>query len=121
MVETYGLTHLALSVSEPSRSAQFYVDVFGCTIACQDDDNIQLQTPGRHDVLALERETTGVGVAGGITHLGFRLVRPEDIDAAVEAILQAGGTIDERGEFSPGFPFAFARDLDGYMVEVWFE
>jgi len=121
MVETYGLTHLALSVSDPVRSAQFYVDVFGCTVAWDNGEKIELHTPGRHDVLAFERATTGVGVAGGITHLGFRLVRPVDIDAAVDAIQEAGGSIDERGEFAPGFPFVFARDLDGYMVEVWFE
>ena len=120
MVETYGLTHVALEVSDPARSARFYTDVFGCVVTHQSDTKVELQTPGRWDVIALERGE-GVGKEGGIAHIGFRLVRPDDIDAAVDAIRQAGGTIDSRGEFAPGYPFAFVRDLDGYQVEVWFE
>ena len=126
MVETYGLTHVALAVVDPARSAGFYQRVFGCTVLIENESKIELQTPGRHDVIALERaEAIGPGVEvaapGGIDHLGFRLVRPDDIDAAVEAVLAAGGTVDRQGEFSPGYPFAFVRDLDGYMVEIWFE
>ena len=121
MVETYGLTHLALTVADPVRSVGFYRDVFGCVTTFVDEEKAELQTPGRHDVMSFERSTEGVAAPGGISHFGFRLVRPEDIDAAVEAVLAAGGTIDSRGEFSPGFPYAFARDLDGYVVEIWFE
>ncbi|HEX7168768.1 MAG TPA: VOC family protein [Acidimicrobiales bacterium] len=121
MVETYGMTHIALAVADPLRSAAFYNEVFGCTTAFADESKAELQTPGRHDVISLERAETGVGAVGGVGHFGFRLVRPEDIDAAVEAVLRAGGTVDKQGEFSPGFPFAFVRDLDGYMVEIWFE
>jgi catechol 2,3-dioxygenase-like lactoylglutathione lyase family enzyme len=121
MIETYGLTHLALSVSDPARSARFYEQVFGCEIAFQDDSKVEMHTPGRHDVIALERASASAGSVGGITHFGFRLVRPDDIDKAVDAVVAAGGTIDQRGEFSPGFPYAFVRDLDGYSVEVWFE
>lgn len=121
MVETYGLTHLAFGASDPARSARFYEDVFGCVIAFKDAWKVELQTPGRHDVIALERATEGVGSKGGIAHFGFRLVRPEDIDDAVEAVLRAGGTLERRGEFAPGYPFAFVRDLDGYTVEIWFE
>jgi catechol 2,3-dioxygenase-like lactoylglutathione lyase family enzyme len=121
MVETYGLTHLALEVSDPPRSARFYRDVFGCVATYEDESKVELQTPGRHDVISLERAAEDVGAVGGIAHFGFRLVRPDDIDAAVEAVIDAGGTLDKRGEFSPGFPYAFVRDLDGYVVEIWFE
>jgi catechol 2,3-dioxygenase-like lactoylglutathione lyase family enzyme len=121
MVETYGLTHLALSVTDPARSSAFYREVFGCVISHEGPDGIELQTPGQHDVLVFERATEGVGAVGGVAHFGFRLVRPGDIDAAVAAVIAAGGTVDSQGEFSPGFPFAFVRDLDGYIVEIWFE
>ena len=25
------------------------------------------------------------------------------------------------GEFSPGFPFAYVNDPDGYEIEIWYE
>jgi catechol 2,3-dioxygenase-like lactoylglutathione lyase family enzyme len=61
------------------------------------------------------------GVAGGIIHFGFRLTRPEDIQSAVETVQRAGGTVTSRGEFAPGFPYAFVRDPDGYEIEIWYE
>jgi catechol 2,3-dioxygenase-like lactoylglutathione lyase family enzyme len=125
-IETYGLTHLGLAVADPARSARFYQDVFGCVVSAGDGVKaIELQTPGRHDVISMERaepgSAPGPGAVGGVGHFGFRLVRPEDIDAAVDAALAAGGTLDGRGEFAPGYPYAFVRDLDGYQVEIWYE
>ncbi len=121
MVETYGLTHVALAVSDPKRSAGFYEAVFGCTVAFEDDEKVEVHTPGHHDVIAFERAETGVAAEGGIAHFGFRLVRPGDIEEAIAAVVAAGGTVDQQGEFAPGYPFAFIRDLDGYRVEIWFE
>ena len=40
---------------------------------------------------------------------------PADVEPALP-----GGDI-EQGEFVPGEPYLFARDLDGYMVEIWYE
>ena len=45
----------------------------------------------------------------------------KDIDAAARAIEAAGGKIVERGEFVPGEPYVFAKDPDGYTIEVWYE
>jgi hypothetical protein len=42
-------------------------------------------------------------------------------DSPNHAILRAGGTLEKRGEFAPGYPFACVRDLDEYTVEIWFE
>jgi hypothetical protein len=44
-----------------------------------------------------------------------------DIAAAREAVIQAGGTITDEGDFVPGEPYLFCRDLDGYEVEIWYE
>jgi catechol 2,3-dioxygenase-like lactoylglutathione lyase family enzyme len=57
----------------------------------------------------------------GVTHFGFRLTSPDDIDAAVEQLTAAGAEISERGEFVPGEPYVFAKDPDGYVIEVWYE
>jgi catechol 2,3-dioxygenase-like lactoylglutathione lyase family enzyme len=77
--------------------------------------------PGPYDVIAFEKRPADAGVPGGIIHFGFRLIRPEDIDAAVTAVRSAGGVVTSRGEFGPGLPYAFVRDPDGYEIEIWYE
>lgn len=121
MIPTYGLTHVALAVRDPQRAAQFYSAVFGCEIVYDSPDFVQLQTPGSRDVIVLERHTAGAGKPGGLQHFGFRLKDPADIDAAARAVVGAGGFIREQGEFCPGEPYLFCEDLDGYVVEIWYE
>lgn len=121
MVNTYGLSHIALAVADPERSLAFYRAVFGVREYFRDHTSIQVVGPGRFNVLAFERRPGDAGKSGGIIHFGFRLTRPEDIDAAVAAIEAAGGTITSRGEFAAGSPYAFVRDPDGYEIEIWYE
>ena len=121
MVKTHGLTHLNLAVRDPDRSLRFYAQVFGVREYFRDEGSIQVQGPGPHDVIAFERNPAGAGVVGGITHFGFRLTDPAHIDAAVDEVCRAGGTLLRRGEFSPGFPFAYVTDPDGYEIEIWYE
>jgi catechol 2,3-dioxygenase-like lactoylglutathione lyase family enzyme len=120
-VKTFGLTHISLAVADPDRSLQFYAAVFGVEEYYRDDHSIQVQGPGPHDVIVFERNEAAAGKSGGIGHFGFRLTDPDDIDAAVQAVERAGGTLLRRGEFSPGFPFAYVHDPDGYEIEIWFE
>lgn len=82
---------------------------------------IQAQTPGAHDVIAFEEKAEEVGKMAGVTHFGFRLRDPRDIDAAAQAVRRAGGKILERGEFVPGEPDVFASHPDGYKIEIWYE
>jgi catechol 2,3-dioxygenase-like lactoylglutathione lyase family enzyme len=121
MVKTHGLSHVALSVSDPDRSLAFYQSVFGVREYFRSESTIQVLGPGQYDVLAFEKRPAGAGVSGGIIHFGFRLIRPEDIDAAVAAVEAAGGAVTARGEFGPGLPYALVRDPDGYEIEIWFE
>jgi catechol 2,3-dioxygenase-like lactoylglutathione lyase family enzyme len=121
MIKTHGLSHIALSVADPERALAFYRDVFGVREYFRDESTIQALGPGRYDVIAFERRRSGAGAQGGIIHFGFRLVHPDDIDAAVSAVTAAGGTVTSRGEFGTGLPYAFVRDPDGYEIELWFE
>ena len=121
MIKTHGLSHIALAVADPDRSLAFYHSVFGVREYFRDDSTIQVLGPGRYDVIAFERRPVGSGALGGVIHFGFRLTRPEDIDAAVAAVAAAGGTVTSRGEFGPGLPYAFVRDPDGHEIEIWFE
>lgn len=120
-VPTFGLTHLALGVSDVERAFGFYEAVFGMVAVYRDETFLQAQTPGAHDVLVLERRPGAGGASGDIAHFGFRLTRPDDIAAAADRVEGAGGTIVDRGEFCPGEPYLFARDRDGYLVEIWYE
>lgn len=120
-VRTYGLTHLVLGVKDPARSFEFYSRVFGMVAVYREADFIQAQTPGARDVFVFERSDKGIGKTGGIAHFGFRLTDPADIGRAVTAVRDAGGKIVEEGTFVPGEPYAFFRDRDGYLVEVWYE
>jgi len=121
MVKTHGLSHIALSVRDPDRSLAFYGSVFGVREYFRDASTVQVLGPGQYDVLAFEKRPADADATGGIIHFGFRLTRPEDIDAAIAAVENAGGSVTSRGEFGPGLPYAFVRDPDGYEIEIWFE
>src|SRR5205807_3115219 len=103
MIETYGLTHIALAVKNARRSFEFYRKVFGVVKVYDQDGLIQAQTPGTRDVLVFDENppSLGYGAAGaprigklatgrvrptggrgGIEHFGFRLTKPKDIEAA---------------------------------------
>jgi catechol 2,3-dioxygenase-like lactoylglutathione lyase family enzyme len=121
MVKTHGLTHINLAVRDPERSLRFYERVFGVKEYYRDEESIQVQGPGSHDVLAFERSAATAGTAGGIMHFGFRLIDPADIDLAVSEAKAAGGKLLRRGNFGHGLPFAYVADPDGYEIEIWFE
>lgn len=121
MVETHGLTHLSLAVADPQRSLDFYARVFGVKEYFRDEDQIQVQGPGRFDVLAFEKNREKAGSRAGIDHFGFRLKKAADIDLAVDEVLKAGGSLLRRGEFAPGLPYAYVGDPDGYEIEIWYE
>ena len=55
---------------------------------------------------------------GGVDHFGFRLQDRNDIDAAVAAVVAAGGRLVDRGEHEPGVGFAYVEDVDGYLIEL---
>src|SRR4029453_7002688 len=128
MIKTFGLTHVAVAVRDVDRAAKVYRQVFGAVQVYRQDGFAQLQTPGSHDVIVLEKKSRSVGKSGGIAHFGFRLQHPKDIRAAARAGARAGGggggaggTVKDQGEFVPGEPYLFATDPDGYEIEIWYE
>ena len=121
MVKTYGLTHVAIAVRDLDRTEAFYATIFGARVVYRDEGFLQMQTPGSRDVLVFEKNERQAGKAGGVLHFGFRLTQEKDIAAAREAVKEAGGKITETGEFIPGEPYLFAKDPDGYTIEIWYE
>ena len=120
--KTYGLTHLAIAVSDVAQTLKFYQSIFDMQVMYHEKGFIQLTTPGCNDILVFEeKKNVSIGQTGGIAHFGFRLKNPADIDEIANKVKVAGGKIIDKGEFVPGSPYVFFKDLDGYEVEVWYE
>jgi catechol 2,3-dioxygenase-like lactoylglutathione lyase family enzyme len=121
MVKTLGLTHIHLMVSDIQRSIEFYQRVFGMEVRFWAGDGLVfLNTPGSKDMIALHQAGEGqaTGASGGITHFGFQLANKQDLEHAINDVVAAGGTLKKRGEFTPGLPFAYVSDPDGYEIEL---
>lgn len=120
MKKTHGLSHISLVVSDLERSLRFYERAFGVVEYYRDAESIQVKGPGEWDVIAFELGRAA-GKTGGISHFGIRLIAPDDIDEVVATAIKAGGKLLRRGEFSPGSPYAYVEDPDGYEIEIWYE
>jgi catechol 2,3-dioxygenase-like lactoylglutathione lyase family enzyme len=118
---TYGLTHIAVAVSDLERTKRFYQSIFDMEVMYSTDAFLQLTTPGCHDIIVFEKKSDSIGKSGGIAHFGFRLRDPKGIASLERKILAAGGVIKDQGQFVPGSPYIFFYDPDGYEVEVWYE
>ncbi|HUQ38872.1 MAG TPA: VOC family protein [Acidimicrobiales bacterium] len=120
-VETAGIRHIHLLVSDLGRSIRFYGEAFGMTERFRDgDDLVFLNTPGTQDSLALHLVTDDarVGQNGGYEHFGITVTDRSSLDDAIAAIQAAGGELVDKGEHAPGVPYAYVRDPDGYVIEI---
>lgn len=124
MIETAGLTHLQILISDLDRSLRFYREVFGMEeLFRAGPDLVFLSTPGSRDLVTLHinrdpAQVSSIGKMGGVSHFGFRLLDGSRLDDAVAVAEKAGGRLIHRGEHMPGFPFAYVADPDGYMIEL---
>jgi catechol 2,3-dioxygenase-like lactoylglutathione lyase family enzyme len=120
VIRTQGLTHVHLIVSDLERSLRFYEQVFGMNEEFRDGPNmVFLTTPGSQDSITFNEQANDPRIgAGGVDHLGFRLVDKADLDDAIRQVEDAGGRLVERGEHAPGVPFAYVSDPDGYVIEL---
>lgn len=121
MPATFGLSHIAMKVADLDRAVGFYERAFGVRQYVRDAHTAQVLGPGPTDVIAFELMPDGAGAEGGLIHFGLRLTGPEPLDAVLCDVVAAGGTVIERGDFGGDQPFAFVRDPDGYVIELWHE
>jgi catechol 2,3-dioxygenase-like lactoylglutathione lyase family enzyme len=119
--KTYGLSHIAIAVSDLERTLTFYTKVFEVEVMYHKENFLQVTTPGSNDIIVFEKKKADYGQTGGIAHFGFRLRSAEDIDEMAARISESGGTIIDKGEFVPGEPYIFFKDPDGYKVEIAYE
>jgi catechol 2,3-dioxygenase-like lactoylglutathione lyase family enzyme len=109
-------------VRDLERSLRFYHDVFGMQEMFRDGPKmVFLRTPGARDTITLNADPKEAGQAGrlgGVGHFGFRLKDSAQLEAAVAAVVAAGGRLVERGEHTPGVPYVYVADPDGYLIEL---
>jgi catechol 2,3-dioxygenase-like lactoylglutathione lyase family enzyme len=120
-METAGIRHVHLLVSDLARSIAFYAGAFGMQEKFRDgDDLVFMNTPGSHDSLALHLvgDDARVGQNGGYEHFGITVLDRSKLDEAIAEIERFGGSLVDRGEHAPGVPYAYVRDPDGYVIEI---
>jgi catechol 2,3-dioxygenase-like lactoylglutathione lyase family enzyme len=120
VVRTQGLTHVHLIVADLDRSLRFYTQVFGMQEQFRDGPRmVFLNTPDSADSITLNEQPGDPRIgAGGVDHIGFRLVDKADLDDAIAEVEAAGGKLVNRGQRGPGMPFAYVTDPDGYLIEL---
>lgn len=122
-IETRGIRHVHLLVSDHPRSVAFYQGVFGMEVSFRDGAILFLRSPGGQDDLALhlaetDEERGRVGHQGGMEHFGITVSDRNRLDEAIDLAIRAGGQLVNKGEHAPGVPFAYIRDPDGYVIEI---
>jgi catechol 2,3-dioxygenase-like lactoylglutathione lyase family enzyme len=116
VIRTSGLDHIHLHVDDVQRSLAFYATVFGAEESFRVGEALVfLRLPGVDSVIALDGRPEG---ERNPTHVGLRLAKGEDRDAAVHEVEEAGGSVIERGEHAPGVHYAYVADPDGNVLEL---
>ena len=125
MLQTFGLSHLQITVSDLERSLNFYKGLFGMEEVRRFETCAMIQTPGTQEILTLNaslNEAAHVGKMGGIAHFGFRLREPMEMDQVLEAVTKLGGkAVTQGGSKEKGRLYAFGTDPDGYELEIFWE
>lgn len=128
-IETLGLDHLVLRVSDVDRSIAFYAEVLGCPVERRIDELGLVQLRAGDSLIDLVDVASPLGKSGGgaadpqarnVDHFALRLARFDE--SAIREHLarlgvEAGDTATRYG--ADGFgPSIYIRDPDGNTVEL---
>lgn len=111
------LNHVALTVSDRERSADFYRVHFGLGERVHEDDHLLILSSHDGSLLALSEGLVPDGLPR-TNHFGFQREDPEEIRAARERLRSAGVTETEWQD-DAGFVRVQVADPDGYRVELF--
>jgi catechol 2,3-dioxygenase-like lactoylglutathione lyase family enzyme len=128
-----GIQHIDLAVGDVDRSLAFYFAVLG-PLGLKERFRVPTYR-GTEDVIYLEYGLQGFGLRPadggehryydvGIEHIAFEVDRHDEVDAAYQRLIEAGGRIQsppeqhyvEEGDDYYAF---FAFDPDGFRIEVF--
>ena len=116
MTETHhGISYVEISVTDMGRARAFYEAAFGWQFNDYGPEYSGIRSPdGEGEVGGLGRRA-GRPEPGGVLVLLYSL----DLDATVEAVTGAGGTITEEPYEFPGGRRFFFADPDGNVLGVY--
>jgi catechol-2,3-dioxygenase len=127
VIQSFGISHIQITVRDMDRSMKFYQELFGMRelFRIPKAHMVMLQTPGTQEVFSLNANpaySQEAGKMAGIAHFGFRLKEPVALETLVEKVTRAGGTEIEHGSRMAGEEkenWLFTKDPDGYDVEIF--
>jgi catechol 2,3-dioxygenase-like lactoylglutathione lyase family enzyme len=114
-IRTAGFDHVHLCVRDIDAALTFYKVAFGAEVALRVGDELVFVRLGGGEVLGLDGRPDPERTPG---HVGLKVAAGQDLDAAVEDVAGAGGSLLERGEHVAGTPFAYVADPDGNVIEL---
>jgi catechol 2,3-dioxygenase-like lactoylglutathione lyase family enzyme len=111
------LNHVALTVSDRSRSADFYGEHFGMTERVHEDEHLLILGSSDGSLLALREGAVPDGLPR-TNHFGFQVARGEEVRSARER-MRAAGVPETEWQDDSGFVRVQVADPDGYRVELF--
>jgi catechol 2,3-dioxygenase-like lactoylglutathione lyase family enzyme len=114
-IRTTGFDHVHLGVSDLQAAVAFYRAAFGAEEAFRVGAGLVFIRLGGGEIVGLDARPEAERVTD---HIGLSLADGEELDAATEEVVRAGGSVLERGEHAPGMPYAYVSDPDGNVIEL---
>ena len=111
------LNHVALTVSDRSRSADFYGEHFGMTERVHEDEHLLILGSADGSLLALSEGVVPEGLPR-TNHFGFRVADGEEVRRARERF-RAAGVQETEWQDDGAFVRVQVADPDGYRVELF--
>jgi len=112
------LNHVALTVSDRSRSADFYAEHFGLANRVHEDEHLLILASDDGSVLALSQGEPVAAELPRTNHFGFRLADGEAVRAVRER-LAAAGVPETEWQDDGRFVRVQVADPHGYRVEFY--
>jgi catechol 2,3-dioxygenase-like lactoylglutathione lyase family enzyme len=114
-IRTAGFDHVHLGVSDLDAALAFYRAAFGAEEEFRVGAHLVFVRLAGGEIVGLDSRSEAERVAD---HFGLSLAEGEELEAATEEVVRAGGSVLERGEHAPGMPYAYVSDPDGNVIEL---
>jgi catechol 2,3-dioxygenase-like lactoylglutathione lyase family enzyme len=111
------LSHVALTVTDRARSAQFYGRHFGLTERVHDDQHLLILGSSDGSLLALSEGTPPADLPR-TNHFGFEVEDADDVRRARERLREAG-VAEIEWQDDGAFVRLMVADPDGYLVDLF--
>lgn len=130
MADINGIAHIQLSVTDMSRSRQFYNALLGAMgMVPVIDDETYFYCVGGRTALAIAPVDPALAADEfnqrrvGLHHVCFRARSPEDVDNLFNIAKDAGASIvrePQEDGYAPGYYSTLFEDPDGIRIEINF-